>query len=331
MSNELITTPTEIILPPWSNDLSKQVSADIRTMQKYLHPAVHPVNWMAAVINELNKIEEPQKLDVNSVWECIEKLAQTSLYAGSTLGHAYLVPFKAQLQLIVGYKGFIELGLSSGYLAIVSCDWVLTGETATLTRGTDGEEVADFKHSVPLGGRKEATPANVEVAYCVYKTAEGSKNVVVSEKKDLLELQRKASPKSPWKNRYGAMCLKTPIRMASKVWRQTNQLAAAVEADEETERSWEQQKPAFEAPKQIENAPVVLPRGERPKSEVTGANLATLYKTWLSRFERADDDESKAAFRAWQSPITGIPTESAGDLGNWSILLVSECFGRLEP
>jgi phage RecT family recombinase len=326
-STGIITaSKTEIILPPWSNPLAEEVSKDIRTMVGYLHPAVSPVNWMAAVINELNKIEEPQKLEIGSVWETLEKLAQTSLYPGSALGHAYLVPFGKLLQLIIGYKGFLELGQGNGFIKGVAVDVVLTGETATLRRTLNGEHCSDFDHGVPMVGRKEATPETIEASYCIYETEAGFRNVVVRDKKELLALQRKASQKSPWKTgSYAPMCLKSAIRPATKLWRQTNQLATAVQADEETERQWD--RVAHENPKQVDGAISIQPRNDR---SVSTDDCRKLLEAWRTARTANEEPTEVVDFEVWVSQVTSMTPQSVKNPASWTRENLDKCYADLK-
>lgn len=49
-----------------------------------------------------------------SFMQCVMHSVQLGLEPGSPLGHAYLVPFKAECTLIVGYRGLIELAQRGG-------------------------------------------------------------------------------------------------------------------------------------------------------------------------------------------------------------------------
>jgi hypothetical protein len=87
------------------------------------------------------------------------------------------------------------------------------------------------------------------------------------------------------------------------------------------------QREAPDAPSQAPDAPTAQPRGQR----VTVENLKQLYQAWRAYHEHDDTKDAKALFVAWQTPITGIPTEVAHKPENWTPLKLSECYARLAP
>jgi recombination protein RecT len=173
----------------------------------------------------------------SSVAKSVMNAACLGLTLGDALGHAYLVPFwdskkRARIcQLVVGYKGFLELALSARWLKGVSCQVVLKGEEFRHWATIEGSQI---QHEMPVD-RKE-TWENVTAAYCVYHTIDGWKDVEVTTREDLAKIHDKAEDWSPWKRTPIPMCRKTPLRRASKVWKQTGRFANAVMLDEMAER-----------------------------------------------------------------------------------------------
>src|SRR5690242_16201396 len=54
-----------------------------------------------------------------SLLKCVIQSAELGLEAGGPQGHAYFVPYKGELTLIVGYRGMLELVRRSGLVSSV--------------------------------------------------------------------------------------------------------------------------------------------------------------------------------------------------------------------
>ncbi|EKF2878464.1 recombinase RecT, partial [Escherichia coli] len=75
----------------------------------------------------------------------IVQCSQLGLEPGSALGHAYLLPFgnkneksgKKNVQLIIGYRGMIDLARRSGQIASLSARVVREGDEFNFEFGLD--------------------------------------------------------------------------------------------------------------------------------------------------------------------------------------------------
>lgn len=234
MSSELVKVDvgTELILPQARNDGAAGVIRKLPAVLQQLPGGIERAAWAAAVVAEANAIDaNPQ-----SVMKCVYNLAFLGLFPGSALGHAYFVPFKGQATLVVGYRGFTELAYESGFLSTVHADVMCDGEHIELWTDEDGQHL---KH-VPNINRVPARN-NIIAAYCIYRTKDGGRGLVVCNREDL---KRSDKQRDVWNSNYPAMCMKTAIRRASKTWRLTRRLAHAVQIDEQAEREELQALPA---------------------------------------------------------------------------------------
>ena len=81
------------------------------------------------------------KCDVPSLVGAIGQCAQMGLEPNTVLGHAYLVPFNTKrkdgqgnerwvnsVQVIIGYKGLIDLARRSGQIVSIGWDWALLAQ-----------------------------------------------------------------------------------------------------------------------------------------------------------------------------------------------------------
>ena len=99
--------------------------AEDRMSRLPIPPSVHAPQFMLAVLAEANKMQA--NVDPKSIVMAAFNCACLGLIPGSQLGHAHFVPFKAQCQLIVGYKGYLELASGARFLQDVHCQVVLQG------------------------------------------------------------------------------------------------------------------------------------------------------------------------------------------------------------
>lgn len=229
----------ELILPKTTTTLSEAVAKDLSRFDALLHPnfqvapALRQQFW-ASVIVEVNGLKP--NVSQSSVLIAIANLCQVGLMFGKSLGHAYLVPFKGQAQLIFGYRGFLELAYGNKFLSNVTAELVLKDEPCELWVDETGRRI---KHSIPLN-RPEPSPELTLGAYCVFTTQTGARDVVMVQQWELRQLCQKGGV---WHSNYQGMALKTPIRRAAKLWRQTRELSLAVGLDEQADRDESQDAP----------------------------------------------------------------------------------------
>ena len=79
-------------------------------------------------INCIRKTPKLLDCDPASLFGAITEAATYGWELGGVLGHAYLVPFKREAQLIPGYKGLIDLCRRSGQISTISLEVVHEGD-----------------------------------------------------------------------------------------------------------------------------------------------------------------------------------------------------------
>lgn len=203
------------ILPSWMDDGSKFA-------------------WAASVISEANNLSKP--CSALSVGTCALNAGYLGLQFGKSLGFAYMVPFKGEATLIVGYQGFIELALRSEFVTKVSANVVCSDEPFEMWTDESGSH---FKHQ-PNHNRMPSR-ANINGAYCTYTTKSGEFGFEYVSRKEIDTKSDKN--RDVWLSDYSAMCKKTAIRRAAKFWRKSPLLAHAVMVDEQEERGERQAVP----------------------------------------------------------------------------------------
>jgi recombination protein RecT len=199
-------------------------------------------------ITEANKL--PQDTDPKSIVIAVFNAACMGTLLGPHPGHAFLVAYRnsktqtRDCQLIMGYKGLLDLAYGANFLESVYTDVVLRGEEFR----TYVKDSPHIEHELPI--ERELTWDRVIAAYCIWTPKAGTPIHEVVGRKDMEAIYRKAAKRSssPWQTNPIAMCRKTAIRRAAKNWKMTRELGWAIGLDEAAERGARQQlvDPALE-------------------------------------------------------------------------------------
>lgn len=167
-----------------------------------------------------------------SLMSAVMESATLGIEPTGTLGGAYLVPYKGKAQLIIGYRGLIELARRSGEIETIEARVVREGDDFSYQYGTE----AHVRHTPNLDKRG----AELTYVYAVAKLRGGATQfeVMTREQVDAIK-SRSASVKSgrpgPWDSDYEEMARKTVVRRLVKY------LPIAVEARDVIERDDERE------------------------------------------------------------------------------------------
>lgn len=168
-----------------------------------------------------------------SFFGSVIQASQLGLETNTPSGHAYLIPYGRECQLIIGYRGMIELAYRSKQIVKLIAREVRDGDEFAYSYGTD-----EYIHHVPSNDtdrdKKELTHV-----YAVARVRDGEHVFVVLTKSEVdARKQRSASAKSgssPWHTDYVAMAKKTAIRAISAFIPQSPELARAEALDVSSE------------------------------------------------------------------------------------------------
>lgn len=156
------------------------------------------------------------------------KASALGLEVGNGLGHAYLLPFDkwkkdgkdfkvigTEIQLIIGYRGMIDLARRSGQIESLSAVEVYIGEPFEVTLGLDNT----IKHSRVFDGSVSMTPDRVLAVYAVAKLKGGEVqfDVMTRAQVEAIRARSKAKDDGPWKTDWVEMAKKTVLRRLFKM------------------------------------------------------------------------------------------------------------------
>jgi len=163
------------------------------------------------------------KCDVPSLVGAIGQCAQMGLEPNTVLGHAYLVPFNTKrkmpdgserwvnsVQVIIGYKGLIDLARRSGQIVSIAAHEVCEADHFELVYGLDEK----LNHTPAMGDRGQ-----VIGFYAVAKLTGGGhafEFMSVHQVREIAKATQSKGAYGPWKDHFTEMGRKTVIRRLAK-------------------------------------------------------------------------------------------------------------------
>lgn len=165
------------------------------------------------------------KCDVPSLIGAIGQCAQMGLEPNTVLGHAYLLPFNTKrkdasgnekwvnsVQVIIGYKGLIDLARRSGQIVSIAAHEVCQNDKFELVYGLDEK----LNHTPAMGERGE-----VIGFYAIAKLKDGGHAFEFMSRFQVEEIKAASERKnkresSVWKDHFVEMGRKTVIRRLAK-------------------------------------------------------------------------------------------------------------------
>ena len=174
------------------------------------------------------------RCSIQSLVRSVAEAAQLGFSVDSSLGHAYLVPYKGSAKMIVGYRGFEQLAYRSGLVKRIHADVVFQFDEFEYVEGSE----TIFRHRRPTLGEPRGEVVGAYATATLDATV--APLIAVLDLEELHERRaRSASWKrkpadSPWSTDPVAMYRKTAIRaLASRL--PVERLQAAALRDEARE------------------------------------------------------------------------------------------------
>jgi recombination protein RecT len=155
--------------------------------------------------------------------------SQLGLEPNTPAGEAYLVPYGSNVQLIIGYRGYIKMALQSGQIANIMAMTVNDADAFEYKYGT-----APFLDHTPV---LNADPGGTKCWYACATFVNGGTSFIVLDKFKVegyrARSRSSARDDSPWQTDYDAMARKTCIRRLAPYLPMSVELSHAMAADEQ--------------------------------------------------------------------------------------------------
>ena len=219
---------------------------------------ISPDRMLRVIALACQKTPDLQKCELVTLMGAFLICASLGVEPNTPLGHAYLIPFKRrrkvnnrwqdsyEVQLIIGYRGYIDLARRSGRLVAIHADVVYEGDEFSFEYGSN----MHLRH-VPRGSREGRQPI---WAYCharledgeafdvlpydeVLRIRDGSQGYMAAltaledAEANNEPWRRKAYDTSPWIAHQHEMAAKTMVRRMAKMLPMSIEFAQAAEVD----------------------------------------------------------------------------------------------------
>lgn len=205
-----------------------------------------PERLARIVTTEIRKVPKLAECTPVSFFGAVIQCAQLGLEPGNALGHAYLLPYDKntknpdgtwskiqEVQLIIGYRGMIDLARRSGQIVSIDARAVYEGDTFNCRLGLDPH----IDHEPDWNNPNRSNPDSLRFVYSVAKLKDGGIQFDVMSRGEIEAVRQrsKAKDNGPWKTDFTAMALKTVVRRLFKFLPVSIEMQTAVGLDERAE------------------------------------------------------------------------------------------------
>jgi recombination protein RecT len=241
------------------NQLSTQTNADGGTIKQLIEssrfknavasalPAhLRPDRFVRVALTALTRTPKLAQCDQASFFQSLMTLSQFGLEPDGR--NAHLIPFEnrkrgvTECQLIIDYKGLVDLAMRSGKIAYIHADKVCVNDRFEYDRGEIKTHLINFKE--PRG------EAYAYYAICRFKDETEKCEVMTRDEVDKIRGRSRAGQAGPWVTDFDEMAKKTVFRRLSK-WLQLSpeyRDALDVDADVLEENRFQAALPAIARP-----------------------------------------------------------------------------------
>jgi recombination protein RecT len=170
-----------------------------------------------------------------SLLGAVVEASQLGLECDGKLGHAYLIPYKRKgtptCQLIIGYKGLLELARRSGEIATIRTDVVKANDAFDYELGL----TPVLKHKPLIEGDR----GKVVFVYAIADLTNGASQFEVMSREEIeaIKSRSRSSGSGPWVTDWEMMAKKTVLRRLCKLLPASVELQTAVSIDERDDKN----------------------------------------------------------------------------------------------
>lgn len=274
---------------------------------KALPKHLTPDRMLRTTLTCLTRTPKLAQCDQHSFFAALMTLSQLGLEPDGRRAH--LIPYGQTCQLIVDYKGIVELVMRSGLVSNLHADVVCDRDEFEFDRGQLAKHKINFRE--PRG--------DVYAAYALCRFRDGSEKseVMTRDEVEAIRKRSKAGNNGPWVSDWNEMAKKTVFRRLSKWLPLSAEIRDAVEADDDavidvTPKRLEIPPPAFARTDEVDE----IPMGEAEPAPVEAPTPAKPPKR--KHEEAAEPDRPEVQPNDEVEPIhrdglTGIIAEAGSD------------------
>ena len=210
---------------PTTMDLIKGDAFKERIMNA-LPKHLAPDRMIAVALTCINKTPKLAQCDQGSFFQAMLSLSQLGLEPDGRRAH--LIPYGDQVQLIIDYKGLVELAMRSGQVSNIHADVVCENDVFEYDMGDIKVHKIDFK--------KERGEMYAAYSICTFKDGTRKCEVMSKSEIDKIRARSRAGKAGPWVTDFNEMAKKTAFRRLSKWLPLSPELRDAFERDDDVPR-----------------------------------------------------------------------------------------------
>lgn len=191
-----------------TDSLNEFLRANKVKIERALGDSIDFERFFVVAMNTIRRTPKLGQCSPSSVIDAVNRCAELGLEPGGPLGHAYLVPYAQECQLVVGYRGLLHLMFRSGGLRDASAQMVYDNDKFVGQLGTDPK----IEHTITFAKR-----GRMIGAYCVLRYVNGGTHIETMNMEELQKVQSVSKAKSgPWTDWFEEMCKKTVLKRGAK-------------------------------------------------------------------------------------------------------------------
>ena len=180
-----------------------------------------PDRFLRVALTATRKTPKLANCDQNSLLSALMTLSQLGLEPDGRLAH--LIPFGNECQLIIDYKGLVDLAMRSGQIGKIHADKVCQEDDFVYDCGEVTRHVIDFRE--PRGD------AYAYYAQVTFKDGFRKAECMPLEDVKAIQKRSKAGGSGPWVSDFDEMAKKTAFRRLSKWLQLSPEYREALDAD----------------------------------------------------------------------------------------------------
>ena len=227
MANEIQTYQTQAIQsPPAAATFAQYLTARRRQLASVLPKHLTPERVCRVALTTFTRTPALMQCDMASVFQAVQQASELGLEPGGALGQCYLVPYKNTCQLIVSYKGLIELARRSGEIESIEARVIHENDEYSVEFGLH----SDLRHKPCLTGE----PGPLVMVYAIARLKGGMVQFEVMTRSEVESIRRRSRSgnSGPWVTDYDEMAKKTAVRRLCKFLPiSSEKLAQALDAE----------------------------------------------------------------------------------------------------
>jgi recombination protein RecT len=202
---------------------------------------MNPEQLMRVTATAIRSTPKLQECDPISFLGALMTCASLGLQPNTVMGHAYLIPFKnnkkgiTEVQLVVGYRGLIDLARRSGHITTISAhihysddiEWVYQEGSDPKLIHVPGDQEGQPLHAYAIAQFRDGGFAQIVLPWKqVMKIRDGSQGWQTAVKFG-------STKNSPWFTHEAAMAKKTAIRALAKYLPLSVEFQDAIQIDKD--------------------------------------------------------------------------------------------------